>query len=146
MAEAVQDFTGGDNGLGWGEWLDSAKSSYSDTMDFDVASIGDYGVGLDTPIAMGTAPFVAKTWGGVTPGQALSPSSRRCAGNHQDARIDRVPNAMAAHRNGRSVMGMECGRGKSLLLSRCWGRVGTASWGEPVGHICVQQAGLGGRR
>ncbi|MCW5571685.1 MAG: RHS repeat-associated core domain-containing protein [Steroidobacteraceae bacterium] len=72
MAGAVQDFTGGDNGLGWGEWLDSTKSNYSDTMDFDVVSIGDHGVGLDTPIATGTAPFVAKTWGGVTPGQAFS--------------------------------------------------------------------------
>lgn len=72
IAGAVQDFTGGDNGQGWGEWWDSTKPNYSDTMGFDVASIGDYGVGLDTPIAMGTAPFVAQTWGGITPGQALS--------------------------------------------------------------------------
>jgi len=72
LAGAVQEFTGGDNGLGWGEWWDSTASNYSDTIDFNVMSIGDYGVGLDTPIAMGAAPFVAQTWGGVTPGQALS--------------------------------------------------------------------------
>lgn len=41
-------------------------------MDFDVASIAGHGIGLDTPVSMVSAPFVASTWGGVTPGQALS--------------------------------------------------------------------------
>jgi RHS repeat-associated protein len=66
---AVQDFTGGETE---GSLWDDLKSNYGETMNFDIANVAGYGVGLDSPIAMGTAPFVAQTWGGITPGQAVS--------------------------------------------------------------------------
>jgi RHS repeat-associated protein len=68
-AQAVQDFTGGDTNQDW--WSD-AKSNYNETMNFDVLSVSGHGVGLDTPVSMAAAPYVASTWGGVTPGPAVS--------------------------------------------------------------------------
>jgi hypothetical protein len=72
LAEAVQEFTGGDNGLGRAAWLDSTASNYNQTMDYSFVNTWDHGVGPDTLVAAGSASYVASTWGGVTPGQAVS--------------------------------------------------------------------------